>query len=39
MKYEKTLEQYRAEIRASIKKDNQYGLWAAFWARIYQQSI
>lgn len=32
---EKTVEQYRKEIRASIKRDSQIGLWQTFWSRIY----
>lgn len=34
MKYEKTVEQMRADIRDSIKKDSQIGLWDAFWSHI-----
>lgn len=34
MTNEKTLEQRRAEIRASIKRDSQIGLWDAFWSHI-----
>lgn len=31
---EKTLEQIKADIRESIKRDNQQGLHNAFWAHI-----
>jgi hypothetical protein len=34
MRNEKTVEQLKAEIRASIKRDNQKGLWDAFWSHI-----
>lgn len=34
MKYEKTVEQMRADIRASIKRDNHIGIWSAFWSHI-----
>lgn len=34
MKHEKTVEQMRKAIRASIKRDNQKGLWDAFWSHI-----
>ena len=34
MKYEKTVEQMRADIRASIKRDNRIGIWGAFWSHI-----
>lgn len=34
MMREKTVEQYRAEIRDSIKRDSQIFLWNAFWAHI-----
>lgn len=34
MRNEKTVEQYKAQIRASIKRDNQIGLWDAFWSHI-----
>lgn len=31
---EKTLEQYRKEIRASIARDSKVGLWFAFWQHL-----
>ena len=34
MRNEKTVEQLKLEIRASIKRDNQKGLWDAFWSHI-----
>lgn len=34
MRKDKTAEQIRKDIRASIKKDSQIGLWDAFWSHI-----
>lgn len=35
---QKTLEQTRADIRASIAADNKFGIWMAFWQQIIYQS-
>lgn len=39
MRNQKTLEQTRAEIRASIKRDSQVGIWDAFWSHVVFISI
>ena len=34
MRKDKTVEQMKADIRASIKRDNRIGIWNAFWSHI-----